>query len=194
MDRVKIYIDSSNLYLGAKDVCGCGKVDIGKFSRHLADGRPLLQVKYFCVDPPEPNISHFNIQTREGKDKYAAAALSYTKQLSWLNHLQHWKRIKVVKGRLQRNQKSGKLTEKGVDVALALHLVIDSAMKEFETAIVVSGDADLALAIETAISWGMKVEAAAFQPCWHVAELCKRFKFTELNKNSISPFIKFPKP
>lgn len=189
MDRVKIYIDSSNLYLGARDACGNGKIKISHFCRYLADGRPLIQVKYFCVDPPEPNRSRFNVMTREGLNKYRQAAISYTKQLTWLTQLTQWKKIEIIKGRLQRT-KSGHLREKGVDVALALHLVIDSAHNDFDTAIVVSGDADLVIPIKTAINWGKKVEAAAFQPCYHIKDVCKKFKFTTLNKSVITPFLK----
>jgi uncharacterized LabA/DUF88 family protein len=90
---------------------------------------------------------------------------------------------------LQRTNR-GELKEKGVDVAFALHLVIDCANDDFDTAIVVTGDGDFGLAIETAISWGKKVEGAAFQPCYHVAELCKEFGFTELSPQIMNPFIR----
>lgn len=188
MDRVQIYIDANNLYMGAKENCGNGKVQINRFARFLADGRPLVKVKYFCVEPPEPNRSRFNIETQKGRQEYRKAAISYTKQLSWLQQLKQWKKIELIYGRLQRT-KDGKLKEKGVDVALALHLVVDAAKHDFETAIVVSGDADLVMPIETAISWGKKVEGAAFQPCYHVAQVCSAFKFTTLTPQIVAPFL-----
>ena len=79
MDRVIIYIDSSNLY-----------------------GRPLVEVKYFCVRPPEPNRSMYDLSTRTGRVKYAKANQSYLGQLSFLQQLDQWKKIQLIYGRLQR--------------------------------------------------------------------------------------------
>ena len=189
MDRVQIYIDSSKLYKGAKSNCGNGKVELSKFCKFLADGRPLVKVKYYCVKPPEPTRSHFDVSTSLGLRKYQGAIISYKKQLSWLKQLTQWKKIEMIYGRLQRIR-PGELKEKGVDVALALDLVIDSASKNYETAIVVSGDADLVLAIKTAIDWGKKVEGCAFQPCYHISQVCRPFKFTELTCELIQPFIR----
>lgn len=188
MDRVRIYIDGSNLYRGAREACGNGKIQLSAFCRFLADKRPLQVVKYFCVDPPEPSSSRFNITTKEGLERYRAAAEAYTRQISWLTQLAQWGKIEIIKGRLQRT-KDGDLREKGVDVALALHLVIDAAQRNFETSIVVSGDSDLILPIQTAISWGKRVEAAAFQPCYHIAATCESYRFTPLNKETIKRFL-----
>jgi len=189
MDRVRIYIDGSNLYKSAREATGSGKVRINSMCRYLAAGRPLVQVKYFCVDPPEPNRSRFNIKAKEGLDKYREAAILYTKQHAWLNQLAQWKKIEIIRGRLQRTKK-GELKEKGVDVALAVHLIVDAANNDFETAIVISGDSDFVFPIQTVIHWGKKVEAAAFQPCYHIAQTCEKFKFTEWNYKTISPFLK----
>ena len=76
-------------------------------------------------------------------------------------------------------------------MALALHLVVDASAADFETAIVVSGDSDLVLAIETAIHWGKKVEGAAFPPCYHISQTCNQFKFTVLTEQVIEPFLNY---
>lgn len=188
MDRVRIYIDASNLYKGCRAVCGEGRVNLGKFSRFLADGRPLERVKYFCAPPPEPIPSRFNVRTTKGQEEYRAAADSYTRQIGFLQQLQQWRRIQIIWGRLQRTR-DDVLKEKGVDVALAVHLVVDSAGVEFETAIVVSGDSDLVLPMTVARDWGKRVEGAAFQPCFHVKQTCASFRFTELTKDIMQPFL-----
>lgn len=190
MDRVKIYIDSSNLYLGARKACGCGKVEIGRFCRHLAAGRPLVGVKYFCVDPPEPSRSRSNTNTKEGRKQFGAATDAYLKQIGFLEQLNQWKKIELIKGRLQRT-KTGELKEKGVDVLMAIHIVTDAIAPNFETSIVVTGDADLVVAINIAKNFDKRVEGAAFQPCYHVAQACN--KFFELNEETIAPFIRKPR-
>lgn len=181
-----IYIDASNLYMGSKENCGEGRVHISKFARFLAKGRPLIKVKYFCVEPPEPTRSTFNLNTVLGRQKYVRAAEAYTKGMSFLKQLSQWKKIELIYGRLQKT-KDGMLQEKGIDVALALHLVVDAANKSHEVSIVVSGDADLVMPIKVAVNWGKKVEGAAYQPCYHIAQSCSAF--TILSNEIMEPFL-----
>ena len=125
--------------------------------------------------------------TAKGRTEYLKAAEAYTKQLSWLQQLKQWKKIELIYGRLQRT-KDGRLQEKGVDVALAIHLVVDSAGQDFDTAIVVSGDADLVMPDRIAKQWGKRAEGAAFPPCHNISQACDDFIF--LNPKIIKPYLK----
>jgi uncharacterized LabA/DUF88 family protein len=185
-DRVIIYIDASNLYLRSKEVCGDGRINLKKFVRFLANDRPLLKIKYFCVEPPEPNRSKFCLSTSEGRAKYLRATEAYAKTISWYTLMKDWKLIELIHGRLQRTG-DGRLQEKGVDVALALNLVVDSALPDHETSIVVSGDADLVMAVNIAKQWGKRVEGAAFEPCYHIAQSCDSFII--LNERNMYDFL-----
>jgi hypothetical protein len=93
MDRVIIYIDASNLYKGAEENCGSGKIKLSQFVRFLAKGRPLVSVKYFCVEPPEPNKNYLDIRKTKGRAEYQKAKESYIKGALYLKQLNQWKKI-----------------------------------------------------------------------------------------------------
>jgi len=46
-ERVRIFIDGSNLYHGLKSECGTTKLDYLKFSEILANGRKLIRVNFY---------------------------------------------------------------------------------------------------------------------------------------------------
>ncbi len=52
--------------------------------------------------------------------------------------------------------------EKGIDVLLAVDLVRDAYMDEFDTAVVASADTDLLPALEEALRAGKRVETASW--------------------------------
>jgi hypothetical protein len=54
--------------------------------------------------------------------------------------------------------------EKGIDVILALDLVLGAIRDEYDVAILFSGDTDLVPAIDEAISAGKRVENAVWKP------------------------------
>lgn len=191
-NRVIIYIDSSNLYKGAQNYYGNGKLLHRKLCEKLANGRQILKVKYFCVDPPEPLKGNYNLKTRKGVDEYHSANLKYVKQLKFLEILDQWKKIELIRGRLQRSALSGKMNEKGVDVALAIHLIADALSGIHDVSILITGDADLVMPVRIIKNqFNIEVEGAAFQPCYHIMQAIGRENFKYFNGDfSLEPFLK----
>lgn len=190
-NRVIIYIDSSNLYKGNQLAYGNGKVNHKEFCKFLANGRPLMKIKYFCVDPPEPYKGNYDFTTSLGRSKYINDYKSYLSQISFLKHLSQWKKIELIKGRLQKSNRTGLYQEKGVDVALAIHMIADAISKNHDISIVVTGDADLVMPIEILQnSFDINVEGAAFSPCYHIKQACGTDNFTFLNGGLLKQFLK----
>jgi hypothetical protein len=54
--------------------------------------------------------------------------------------------------------------EKGIDVLLALHLVLGAIRDEYDVAILFSGDTDLVPAIDEVLAVGKRVENAVWKP------------------------------
>lgn len=188
-DRAIIYIDSSNLYLRAKGVCGTGKVKLREFSDFLAGpNRIVHKIKYFCVAPPEPNRSDYNVESQSGLQRYSESAQKYVAQKRWLRSLARWNQFELIYGKLIRNR-GGRIgySEKGVDVALAIHMVADVINPQHQVSIIVTGDSDLVSAVYVVKGARLRVEGAAFQPCFDISQACDSFTF--LDSQNMAPFL-----
>ena len=142
-ERVMVFIDGSNLYHVLEQICGRHDVQFDKFSKKLANGRDLRRVYYYNIrqEPIE-----FNNNTSD-QDKFLTS-LYDTPYLEV--KLGIWK------------QRRGTMVEKGVDVMLATDLVTRAYENQYDTAIVVSGDADFYPALQAVKDTGKHVELAAF--------------------------------
>ncbi len=142
-ERVMVFIDGSNLYHVLGQTCGRHDLQFDKFAQKLANGRDLRRVYYY------------NIRQEAFEDRSNA-----TDQDKFLASLYDTPHLEVKLGIWK--QRGSTMVEKGVDVMLATDLVVRAFQDHYDTAIIVSGDADFYPALQAAKDVGKQVEVAAF--------------------------------
>jgi uncharacterized LabA/DUF88 family protein len=143
-DRVAIFIDGSNLYHALRDNCKRYDLNFAEFARKLCGERRLFRIYYY-------NILQDQAQRPDG----------YREQQEFLDALRKTPYLEVRLGRTKLQQ--GVPVEKGVDIMLATDLLHYGWKGLYETAILVSGDADFAYALQTVKDMGKHVEVAYFE-------------------------------
>lgn len=159
-ERVKIYIDGGNTYKALFKDCQNSKdnssvasivpkkkkFNFSEFASFLASPVRLLCCKSYYVGI----VRNYN-QT----EKSAKMVIGQQKFLAGLET----DGFVIERGKIVYDHK---IREKGVDVKIAIHLVIDGIEDKYDTAIVVSSDTDLIPAIKYVRSKGKKVEYVGF--------------------------------
>jgi uncharacterized LabA/DUF88 family protein len=146
-DHIICFIDGSNLFGHLKETFGSGKVHLPKLC-HVLSGpeRQLLEWRYYAAPVPQGS-------TVEERQRYAG-------QQRFFAFVQRHRKGVLRLGRFQRDS-NGKLHEKGVDVLLAVDLVRLAAEEKYDTAVILSGDADLVPAVEAVrLLYRKRVEVA----------------------------------
>ncbi|MSQ32754.1 MAG: NYN domain-containing protein [Dehalococcoidia bacterium] len=143
-DKVVIFIDGSNFYHALEQNCGRADVDFTRFAQRLAGERRIVRIYYY-------NVIQDVSRNPDG----------YREQQKFLTSLFDTPYLEVRLGTTRSRE--GVTVEKGVDVMLAVDLVSYGASHIYDTAIVVSGDADYAYAVQTVKNMGRLVELAAFE-------------------------------
>lgn len=148
-ERVAIYIDGGNLYRFLKDprvAVPPGRVfDYTKFVNLLVGNRELVFKGYYVGI----------IRNFDKSDKSAALVKGQQKFLSEIEK----EGFSVKRGKIIYDST---IREKGVDVKLAIDLIIGAADDIYDTAIVVSSDTDLVPAVEHVRVKNKKVEYIGF--------------------------------
>ncbi len=142
-DRVMVFIDGSNLYHVLSQSCGRHDLQFDKFALKLADGRKLQRIYYY------------NIRQESDSNPSVGA-----EQAKFLESLYDTPYVEVRLGIWK--QRGDIMVEKGVDVMLATDLVTNAYNDHYDTAIVVSGDADFYPALQAVKDVGKHIEVAAF--------------------------------
>ncbi len=141
--RVVVFIDGANLYSGMKDDLKMTRgVKIDKLAEKLANGRQLQRIFFYTTPSPRPS-------TTAGK-----AHQRFLDKLGWIDYLQ------VRKGRIvprdidfecrKCSEKQTRTThvQKGVDTRIVVDMVSMAVRDLYDVAILVSGDSDLAEAVD----------------------------------------------
>jgi uncharacterized LabA/DUF88 family protein len=136
MDRLSVYIDAFNLYFGMSDR-GWGRylwLDLGALAKRLSKpGQTLVSAKY--------------VTARVRQDKTRARS-----QTIYLQALEADRGVEVHYGRYQQKSRECRqcharwleFEEKMSDVRLATELLRDAFRNLFDSALIISGDGDLA--------------------------------------------------
>lgn len=143
-DRVAIFIDGSNLYHALRENCKRYDLNFADFARKLCGERRLFRIYYY-------NILQDLTQRPD----------AYREQQEFLDTLRNTPYLEVRLGRTKLQQ--GIPVEKGVDIMLATDLLQYGWKGLYDVAILVSGDADFAYALQTAKNMGKHVEVAYFE-------------------------------
>lgn len=134
-ERVAIYIDGGNTYRRLK-ILGIPKkdarFDYSVFAEHLIGNRALISKRYYVGI----------VRNVDGSEKAEKMVRSQQKFLSGLEN----EGFEIKKGKIMYDD--GIIREKGVDVKIAVDLVIGANDNLYDTAIVISSDTDLIPAIK----------------------------------------------
>jgi len=148
-ERVAIYIDGSNSYNKLKKL-GLPeedkRFDFSAFVAHIVGERQLVSKRYYVGI----------VRNHDGSEKSEKLV---RKQQQFLETLRS-SGFEVKPGKIMYD--GGRIREKGVDVKLAIDVVIGAADDLYDTAIVVSSDTDLIPAIKYARYKKKNVEYAGF--------------------------------
>lgn len=143
-ERVAIFIDGSNLYHALRSNFGRYDLNFSDFVAKLLGSRPLFRTYYY-------NVLQDPIQRPDG----------HREQQEFLDILRATPYLEVRLGSMKLTQ--GVPVEKGVDIMLATDMLNYSWRDYYDIAIVVSGDADFAYAVQTVKNNGKYVEVAYFE-------------------------------
>lgn len=143
-DRAAIFIDGSNLYHALKNNFRRHDLNFAEFASKLCGSRRLFRTYYYNVlqDPTQwPD--------------------SYQEQQEFLGILRKTPYLEVRLGSTKMLQ--GVSVEKGIDVMLATDLLYFAWNDFYDVAVLVSGDADFAYALQAVKNMGKHVEVAYFE-------------------------------
>ena len=142
--RVNVYIDGSNLYHTLRSVAGRIDVDFSRLAAKLVVNRRLVRVYYYNA-PVD--------QTKEPE--------RYGSQQKFFQALRGIDYFEVILGRLiYRNWPNEPPYEKGIDIKIATDMLVHGHRRNYDTAILVTGDTDFADAIQAVKDLGHHVEVA----------------------------------
>jgi len=173
MDRVITYIDGFNLYFGMKNKFGNKYLwlDVEKLSQNILHPHQLLiKTKYFTS----------RVTNQPDKEK---------RQKIYLEALQDATNTEILYGKYQSNHIDCKHCgaiwlspkEKMTDVNIATQILLDAHLDNFDTAILISGDADLLPPIRAVSKvFTSKKIGVFFPPNRHSIELEKVAHFSQI--------------
>ena len=161
--RTIVYIDGFNFYYGAIKNTPYRWLDIEALCQFLLPDDLIVKIRYFTT----------RVQNRPNDPQKTIRQQTYLRALDTLplleTHFGHYI-TRPVRMRLANPPSTGsrwavvlKTEEKGSDVNLATHLLLDACKKRCELAVVISNDADLAEAIRVAQS-DLAVEVGLVNP------------------------------
>ena len=142
-ESVMVFIDGSNLYHVLDQNCSKHNVHFDKFANKLANGRNLKRTYYYNIRQEIDKTAQVNDQQKFLDSMFDTPYLEVKLGIS--------------------KQRGETVVEKGVDVMLATDLVVHAYKNHYDTAIVVSGDADFYPALQAVKDIGKHVEVAAFE-------------------------------
>ena len=137
--RIMVFIDGSNFYYSLKKSFSTSKIDFQRFINFLSNDYNLVNILYYNA----PLNSKDNAE-------------EYKKQQRFFEYLKKIPKLNIYLGRLEKRPNNHK-TEKGVDVKLAIDLLINAYNNNYDIAILISNDADFIPAIEEVQKLNKKV-------------------------------------
>ena len=141
-ERVMVFIDGGNLYAGVKFGLHLQKsINIDSLVKKLVSGHRLVRAYYYTTPSPRPS-------SPQGKGHQR-----FLDKLGWVENLQPIQaRWNVRCGPIECSNCKAAFdckvyTQKGVDTRIAVDMVTLAVRDAYDTAILVSGDSDLAEAV-----------------------------------------------
>ncbi|MEK7616096.1 MAG: NYN domain-containing protein [Patescibacteria group bacterium] len=178
-ERISIFIDGSNTYFKLRSF-DVGLTDLVHFDYRglgtwLTHGRFIVDCRYYVGV----------VRAEEGNVK--AQALRQEQQRLFAHLLSPSQNFVIQKGYLIKS--GGKYHEKGVDVELAVDLLVGAYENLYDTAILISSDSDLVPAVKKVKLLGKTVEHIGFasHPAFALQRHATISRF--LIKEEVEPFV-----
>ena len=153
--KVAVFIDNSNILLTMHHRKKIGERYWNKaycpkiLARKLIGNRTLVFIGFYCAPPP----SYLQVGDEADKNRYALATRYYSLVDKTEGITIHYATVNGSRGNLQ---------EKNLDSRMTVDIVKMAATNQYDTAIIVSNDADYVPAVEGAKEFGKKVEVVYF--------------------------------
>lgn len=147
MEKVYVYIDGGNLYWNLKEMGAAGmNFDFKSFIDSFVRERELAGVRYYVgqIHPEDGN------EQSQKLHRLQQVLFSKLKKLGFY----------IVRGKLKKS--GNNYVEKGVDVRIGIDLVEGSYENRYDTAILITSDADLSPAIQMVVRKNKKIEVIGF--------------------------------
>jgi uncharacterized LabA/DUF88 family protein len=163
-ERVAIFIDGGNLYHSLKKDFVRSKLNFEKFAQKLVASRKLSRVYYYAALPKQEDDPE-----------------AYSTQQRFLDSLDHIPYFDVNISKLIVH--NGVRKELGLDVKLAVDMLEMAYADSYDTAILVSGDGDMASVVEAVKRHGKHVEnvSAPNNLSAHLRKICDRVLVLDSN-------------
>ena len=143
-ERVAIFIDGSNLYHALEGTLKRHDLDFTQFVAKLCGDRCLFRTYYY-----------------NALQDVVIRPDAFREQQEFLDSLRKTPYLEVRLGTIKTAQ--GAQVEKGVDIMLGTDLLYFAWHNFYDTAVLVSGDADFAYAVQAVKNMGKHVEVAYFE-------------------------------
>ena len=197
--RTYVYVDGFNFFYGAVKGTQYKWLDFGKLFRNLLDpSHQILAIKYFTahvsgkIDPQKPlrqssyiralqaHIPEFSVYYGKFKMRESKAFLRDPKDVAILGK----KTVTVTKPE-----------EKGSDVNLAVHLLQDAWLNQYDCAVIVSDDSDLAESIKI-VKTHLKKTIGLINPTRNRTpkEISKHVTFYKVVRENLLAICQLPDP
>jgi uncharacterized LabA/DUF88 family protein len=153
-ERVMVFIDGNNLYHSLKHVIGRTNLDFQQFAERLVCGRQLIRVYYYNAP----------LNRDDDEDKYRMQQ-SFFDSLDTVPYLTK-KFGRLEKRLVKQNLPDGTFVsvptyvEKGVDTFIVIDMLSHAFKDNYDTAILISGDEDFTVLVDTVKDLGKHVEVA----------------------------------
>jgi uncharacterized LabA/DUF88 family protein len=144
LERVAIFIDGSNLYHALEGTLKRHDLDFTQFVTKLCGDRCLFRTYYYNA------LQDVSVRPD-----------AFREQQEFLDTLRKTPFLEVRLGTIKTSQ--GTQVEKGVDIMLGIDLLNFAWNNLYDTAVLVSGDADFAYALQAVKNMGKHVEVAYFE-------------------------------
>ena len=157
-ERVAVFMDGANIYRAFRTAFGSARYSPVKLATELAAGRPLVRATFHIAAVPQQ-----------------MGAQLYADQQRFLTHLKQQPGLTVWTGRMA--QTNARWYEKGVDVKIATDMVAMAYAGDYDVAVLVSGDGDLAPAVHEVRRLGRPVENTMprARRSWHLLQESSKF-------------------
>ncbi len=196
--RTNIYIDGFNLYHGSLQHSSNKWLDLRLLAQQLLPGHSIEQVKFFTAkvsartDADQPNrqmmywraLRTTRVEITEGNFQVRSSTMPINRECKQFDAN---KRVIV---------KVDKAEEKGSDVNLATHLLVDGFQGRYEQAAVITNNSDLALPLEI-VTRQLGLRLALLNPLEHhskklvpFASTLARIRETDLANAQFSEVLK----
>ncbi|MDD4381792.1 MAG: NYN domain-containing protein [Candidatus Dojkabacteria bacterium] len=175
MNRVKVFIDNSNVYKclleqSIVDPKWKKQYDPLFLSQILVGDRDLVGVNFYCTNPP-PSLRKANPK-------------AFASQESYYSRVENLEKVIIHFGNLTTND--GKYFEKNLDTQMVVDIMEGAYQDHFDTLILVSSDGDFESTIRKVKEIGKRVEILFFRG--HVSQNLK--KVSDVNRRARRSYFK----